>query len=122
MRYISELRVDGFAYAAIGNSTSKKDAQANAARDFCQYLVRTNEVQAEEVPGLQPTATEFAANVMPPMGGGPPSGPPPGKMSFESEIIDLTCYVRRRRTVTRCVLAIFWVMMMMMMMMMFKLQ
>ena len=79
MRYISELRVDGFAYVAIGNSTNKKDAQANAARDFCQYLVRTNEVKAEEVPGLQPTASEFSANVMPPMGMGPPSGPPPGR-------------------------------------------
>ena len=80
MRYISELRIEGFAYAAIGNSTNKKDAQANAARDFCQYLVRTNEVKADEIPGLQPSASEFSANIAPPMNGGPPSGPPPGEI------------------------------------------
>ena len=78
MRFISELRVEGFAYQAIGNSTNKKDAQANAARDFCQYLVRTNEVKSEEVPGLQPAAGEFGAGNAMPMGV-PPSGPPPGE-------------------------------------------
>jgi hypothetical protein len=69
---VTLLKLDpGFNYAAIGNSTNKKDAQGNAARDFAQYLVRTKEIQAHEVPGLQPAAADFGANQ-------PPSGPPPG--------------------------------------------
>lgn len=36
----------------VGNSTNKKDAQSNAARDFIQYLVRTGELNAAEVPAL----------------------------------------------------------------------
>ena len=39
IRFLSEVRVDGFDYVGCGNSTSKKDAQSNAARDMCQYLV-----------------------------------------------------------------------------------
>ena len=37
---------------AVGNSTSKKDAQSNAARDFTQFLVRRGEIKASEVPSL----------------------------------------------------------------------
>ena len=44
--------MDGYDYAAVGNSTSKKDAQSNAARDFLQYLVRIGEVQQSEVPSV----------------------------------------------------------------------
>lgn len=36
----------------MGNSTNKKDAQSNAARDFVNYLVRINEVKSEEVPAV----------------------------------------------------------------------
>lgn len=36
----------------MGNSTNKKDAQANAARDFVNYLVRVGEMNAAEVPAL----------------------------------------------------------------------
>ena len=46
------MRVIGYEYVAVGNSTSKKDAQANAARDFCQFLVRQGEMNAKEVPGI----------------------------------------------------------------------
>ena len=36
---------------AVGNSAGKKDAMANAARDFCSFLVRTGEMSQSEVPG-----------------------------------------------------------------------
>lgn len=36
----------------MGNSTNKKDAQANAARDFVNYLVRVGQMSASEVPAL----------------------------------------------------------------------
>lgn len=39
-----------FAYVAAGNSTNKKDAEKNAARDFASFLIRTGKVQANDVP------------------------------------------------------------------------
>ena len=39
-RFKCELRVTGIPYIGVGTSTSKKDAQTNAAHDFCQYLIR----------------------------------------------------------------------------------
>lgn len=47
-----QVRVDGFNYIGMGNSTNKKDAQTNAARDFVNYLVRIGEMSAAEVPAL----------------------------------------------------------------------
>jgi ATP-dependent RNA helicase A len=47
------VRADGFDYLAVGNSTNKKDAQTNAAKDFVQYLVRQGLVQQSEVPALE---------------------------------------------------------------------
>lgn len=44
--------MDGFNYTGMGNSTNKKDAQSNAARDFVNYLVRVGEMSAAEVPAL----------------------------------------------------------------------
>ncbi len=35
-RFLCHLSVPGYEYQACGNSTNKKDAQANAARDFLQ--------------------------------------------------------------------------------------
>jgi hypothetical protein len=49
-RFLCELRVPGVVYTACGNSTTKKSAETNAARDFVEYLVRTGEVQPSEVP------------------------------------------------------------------------
>ena len=46
-------------YVGAGNSTSKKDAQANAARDFCNFLVRTGEMKQEDIPGQGSAAGEF---------------------------------------------------------------
>ena len=49
-RFLCELRCPGFYYVAAENSTSKKDAQANAARDFVSYLVRQGKMNSDEVP------------------------------------------------------------------------
>ncbi|XP_064520167.1 ATP-dependent RNA helicase A isoform X5 [Pseudopipra pipra] len=48
------VRVEGFNYVGMGNSTNKKDAQSNAARDFINYLVRVNEMKKDEVPAFGP--------------------------------------------------------------------
>lgn len=45
-----ELRLPGFDYIGAGNSTNKKDAQGNAARDYVNYLVRTGHVNPNDVP------------------------------------------------------------------------
>jgi hypothetical protein len=41
--------VETYDYVACGNSTSKKDAMANSAKDFIQYLLRKGEMKEEEV-------------------------------------------------------------------------
>ncbi|XP_056600309.1 ATP-dependent RNA helicase A [Triplophysa dalaica] len=51
-KFMCEVRVEGYSYIGMGNSTSKKDAQTNAARDFVNYLVRTKEIHPSEVPSL----------------------------------------------------------------------
>lgn len=40
----------GFDYVGAGNSTNKKDAQGNAAKDYVNYLVRTERVNPDDVP------------------------------------------------------------------------
>ncbi|CAG7838037.1 unnamed protein product [Allacma fusca] len=50
LRFLCELNVEGHPYIAVGNSTNKKDAQTNAAKDFLQYLIRTGAMPAGEVP------------------------------------------------------------------------
>ncbi|VUZ52576.1 unnamed protein product, partial [Hymenolepis diminuta] len=52
LRFICELRVDGFSYVGIGNSTSKKDAQTNSARDFANFLVREGLLKQSDLPSL----------------------------------------------------------------------
>lgn len=47
---IKKLRVDGYSYIGAGNSTNKKDAQTNAALDFCQYLVRMGSLNQNDLP------------------------------------------------------------------------
>ena len=66
-RFLCEVRVDKFDYVGAGNSTNKKDAMANAARDFCSFLVRSGQLSPEEVPGGQ-TGGQTGA-------GGPSVGP-----------------------------------------------
>jgi ATP-dependent RNA helicase A len=43
---------------ACGNSTSKKDAQSNAAKDFISYLIRQGQMNPEEVPSEAGLKTE----------------------------------------------------------------
>ncbi|NXR22499.1 DHX9 helicase, partial [Cinclus mexicanus] len=57
--FLCEVRVEGFSYVGMGNSTNKKDAQSNAARDFINYLVRVNEMKKEEIPAFGPTAGDI---------------------------------------------------------------
>ncbi|GLD68596.1 ATP-dependent RNA helicase A isoform X1, partial [Lates japonicus] len=57
-KFMCEVRVDGFNYIGMGNSTNKKDAQTNAARDFVNYLVRVGEMNAAEVPALGVSAPD----------------------------------------------------------------
>ncbi|NWH38586.1 DHX9 helicase, partial [Chloropsis hardwickii] len=54
--FLCEVRVEGFNYVGMGNSTNKKDAQSNAARDFINYLVRVNEIKRDELPAFGPAA------------------------------------------------------------------
>ncbi|CAM4590774.1 unnamed protein product [Leuciscus chuanchicus] len=51
-KFVCEVRVEGYNYIGMGNSTNKKDAQSNAARDFVNYLVRMKEISPGEVPAL----------------------------------------------------------------------
>lgn len=44
------MRVDGYTYVGAGNSVTKKEAQKNASRDFLNYLVRSGELNASDVP------------------------------------------------------------------------
>ncbi|CAK5111499.1 unnamed protein product [Meloidogyne enterolobii] len=60
-RFLCQVMVDGISYVGFGNSTSKKDAQSNAARDFGQFLVREGLVTAQELPQLQVQPSDLEA-------------------------------------------------------------
>lgn len=45
-----EVRVGGISYVGAGNSTNKKDAEKNAARDFVNFLVRSGQIDANDIP------------------------------------------------------------------------
>ena len=47
-RFLCQLSVPGYDYVACGNSTNKKDAQSNAAKDFLNYLVREGKLSNTE--------------------------------------------------------------------------
>ncbi|KAF5404215.1 putative ATP-dependent RNA helicase A [Paragonimus heterotremus] len=66
-RFVCELRAESFGYIGIGNSTSKKDAQTNAARDFANYLVREGHVKASDVPSLKTGVPESSTSTGVPM-------------------------------------------------------
>uniref|UniRef100_A0A2K5Q1J1 RNA helicase n=1 Tax=Cebus imitator TaxID=2715852 RepID=A0A2K5Q1J1_CEBIM len=80
-KFMCEVQVEGYNYTGMGNSTNKKDAQSNAARDFVNYLVRINEIKSEEVPAFgvaspppltdTPDATANAEGGLPTTMGGP---------------------------------------------------
>nr|XP_020645391.1 ATP-dependent RNA helicase A isoform X1 [Pogona vitticeps] len=87
-KFMCEVRVTGFNYIGMGNSTNKKDAQTNAARDFLNYLVRVNEMKSEEIPafgvtpsggitGVEGTADECDA---------PTGGPVPPHLAIKTQM------------------------------------
>lgn len=49
-RFLCEVRVPGYPYIGVGNSTTKKEAQFNAAKDFIQFLVRQGKIDEKELP------------------------------------------------------------------------
>ncbi|XP_062271002.1 LOW QUALITY PROTEIN: ATP-dependent RNA helicase A protein-like, partial [Scomber scombrus] len=51
-KFMCEVRVDTYNYTGMGNSTNKKDAQTNAARDFVNYLVRLGDCRSPSSRGL----------------------------------------------------------------------
>uniref|UniRef100_A0A8K9UAZ0 RNA helicase n=1 Tax=Oncorhynchus mykiss TaxID=8022 RepID=A0A8K9UAZ0_ONCMY len=51
-KFLREVLIEGFNYTGMGNSTNKKDSQANAARDLVNYLVGAGEMNAAEVQAL----------------------------------------------------------------------
>lgn len=50
LRFLCEVRVQGISYVGAGNSTNKKDAEKNAARDFINFLVRSGQINASDIP------------------------------------------------------------------------
>lgn len=55
-RFLCEVRVNTVQYVGAGNSTNKKDAEKNAARDFVNYLVRSGHISQADVPGDDPAS------------------------------------------------------------------
>lgn len=51
--------MDGYSYVAAGNSVTKKEAQKNASRDFLNFLVRSGELSATDVPEDVTTVTRI---------------------------------------------------------------
>ncbi|KAK7017965.1 ATP-dependent RNA helicase A, partial [Halocaridina rubra] len=52
-RFLCEVRISGYNYAGVGNSTNKKDAGENAAKDFVQYLMRQGEISQSDLPDMK---------------------------------------------------------------------
>uniref|UniRef100_A0A665V471 RNA helicase n=1 Tax=Echeneis naucrates TaxID=173247 RepID=A0A665V471_ECHNA len=88
-KFLCEVRVDGFNYIGMGNSTNKKDAQTNSARDFVNYLVRVGEISAAEVPALGVSPPEQPDGGGKAGGGGfgnlPSTGPLPPHLVVKAE-------------------------------------
>ncbi|XP_007443431.2 ATP-dependent RNA helicase A-like [Python bivittatus] len=89
-KFMCEVRVTGFNYIGMGNSTNKKDAQTNAARDFLNYLVRVNEIKSEEIPAFGAGAVGTPAGGVTGAEGGegldaPLGGPVPPHLALKSE-------------------------------------
>ncbi|XP_064617044.1 LOW QUALITY PROTEIN: ATP-dependent RNA helicase A-like [Liolophura sinensis] len=51
-RFKCEVRVEGFNYVGVGNSTTRRMPRQNCARDFIQFLVRQGLMKAADVPAV----------------------------------------------------------------------
>nr|XP_040028378.1 ATP-dependent RNA helicase A isoform X2 [Gasterosteus aculeatus aculeatus] len=101
-KFMCEVRVDTYNYIGMGNSTNKKDAQTNAARDFVNYLVRIGEMNAAEVPapGVSKAPGDQPHDDGGPAAGGgagvgfgslPSSGPLPPHLVLKTEKEEAAC-------------------------------
>lgn len=52
IRFICEVTIAGHNYVGVGNSTSKKDAQGNASKDYLLYLTRQGLVSTDSLPSV----------------------------------------------------------------------
>lgn len=68
-RFLCEVRINGFPYVAVGNSTNKKDAERNASRDFLNFLVRSGKVNPNDIPADAGVAAVPAQDTMSGAGG-----------------------------------------------------
>lgn len=50
-RFLCEVRLPGFRYVGVGNSTNKKDSEKNASRDFVNFLARDGKISEQDIPG-----------------------------------------------------------------------
>lgn len=80
-RFLCEIRVPGYDYVAVGNSTNKKDAQKNASMDFLQYLLRIKKITTAEIAHIQ---SEMGTSVNETDGGGPSDEPSQGGSAISS--------------------------------------
>ena len=76
LNFLPQVRVPGFDYTGAGNSTSKKDAHANAAQDFCAYLVRSGKLREDQVPVPGAGSEAPGGGVSRTATGGTPGGAP----------------------------------------------
>jgi ATP-dependent RNA helicase A len=55
------VRIQGYRYVGFGNSTNKKDAEKNAARDFINFLVREGKVREQDLPESEQSGATLAS-------------------------------------------------------------
>ena len=48
--FVLQVQVEGFDYVGLGSATNKKDAETNAAKDFCGFLIGAGIIPADSFP------------------------------------------------------------------------
>ncbi|KAK2567178.1 ATP-dependent RNA helicase A protein [Acropora cervicornis] len=75
------IQVEGFDYVGLGSATNKKDAETNAAKDFCGFLIGAGIIPADSFPddlfGEGPTASSTNTLVQQQQQLSTPTAPPP---------------------------------------------
>ena len=46
----AQVQIEGFDYVGLGSATSKKDAETNAAKDFCGFLIGAGIIPPDSFP------------------------------------------------------------------------